>query len=399
LDPLVVLAFSTLIQFGFWVVAFPDTPTVLNGEPKIYSVTTVAFFLASFFLLLFGVYFGKKLVITHKNSRTSKVCIAGSTPYLYLLAVFSLYISVFFVAAKFIPLIKNPSMFLMIFKPHGISNLHQILLEEREFIAFSTRYLWLLSASIFSVMHFSHDTRNYKSVSFYFWFCIAFVFLYSTIDMARTEFYILLTIVFGSFLLARKPRIQLTKIFLAVILFLFVYWLNSLPRTGIVYADMHNTGLFSLETQAVLYSEFVEKYISGEINNALIIFQYPTDVAKNFASGTLFEQFTPDVFYPERFLNTLHIAGRLYWQFSLVGSFFAAFILGFFIGASYRKALPCIIDGRLSYSTVHYLLVYAGLLNLARLNYYGMAFYLVPLVALGLFYFFISLRSRVDAYR
>jgi oligosaccharide repeat unit polymerase len=375
-SPISILSIVFLTQYLLWFLFFPESPTVIDGEPRHQGLTSHILLIIIYICTILGMYLGSRTSI-----KSLKKNIPISLIKFFEIAKFLFWISLIFNGIKFYDLIISPSLIFNIFEPYGTNKLHSDFSESAPGIS-TLAMLWLFSAPIFSMIYFSSTKINYKNISFYFYFLMLVVFIVSTINMTRTVFIVLILLYFGGYLVVRNyNKIKIRYLFYFVISILLIVWIGSILRTGIVLADAQGENIFSWSVQSILVSEFVEKYSSGELNNSLIMLTYDTDISKNYAYSTIFHAFT-NPFSPDRFLNTQLIFSLWYWQFGLIGSIIFSIIFGIIIGSCYNASKIYDEKGVLNFGLFLYLFAYPGFYMMSRINYYMLIYFLLPVLIL-----------------
>lgn len=372
-------SFFVTIFFGLqlivWFLFFPAVPSVETGEPKELNLIPILIFLTAFIATVNGCLVGES---------TTRCSLAKDRPNesytYYWIGVFFLYISIVASVTKLQPIISDPTLLFLLSESAGSNKIH-IILSESSFGIASLQTLWIIPAIIFSFLLFSNEWKK----CFFFRANIFLLFLLvialAAINSARVALVNLVIIFITSYIYIKKPKFSLFKAFIFLLAFFFVYWLGSIYRDGLTYAENLNVSVFSLDVFFYIFSVFIEKYTLGEFNNALILMSYETQPG-NFAYGTAFQRFFPSS-SPDRYLNTLNIFGYWYWQFGFLGLVLIALVFGFALGKLFKKSVHPLCTSRLNHMKILYFMVYLGVFNGSRLNYYFLQLFFIP------FFFFI----------
>lgn len=377
LNPSFFLISLFSFQLFIWFAFFPEQPNVIDGNPRSTNgLAILQFFVMSLALFIGGI-FGRSCTLSLSDNY-----LIISEKHAYKIAKITFYISLFATLFKFSSFIVNPQDFLLILKPHGINKVHSELNDAAPGVA-TLSLLWVFSSAIFGILKF-RESSNLKYVNRYFYCCLLLVFTYSVLNMSRTAFIVVLFTYLSAFLIEKRSNLPLNRVFFYTLLCFSFYWGNALLRTGLVYSDANNIGLFSLEVQLRLLTEFVEKYLAGELNNSFIMMSFETSVSNNFAYATAFS-FLSESFKPDYYLNTQNIFGFWYWQFGTIGSVLFVFMMSCMWGYTYSSMLKSShCKGLISFQHLHFIFIFAGLFNLTRINYYFLHYYLLSITVLCL---------------
>jgi len=371
IDPLFFTVSIFLLQFLFWWLFFPDLPSVADGNNKYIGYTS--FFL--YLLLMLSFILGGILGRGAANSFSNDLYISNYS--LFRWAKFSLVLTIIAFSFKFAQVLTKPDMIFDILNTGGVNRLAQGLNNTQTGIGFLSLF-WIFPSGIFAFLFFSESNLKIKAKK-YFYFTFLLVLFYSILNMTRTAFITYFLINCCCYLFAKKIRIKITTLFMVIIFLLFFYWANSLLRTGILYSSTNNVGLFSFEVQAVLFQEFVEKYVAGEINNALIVMNHQADPLSNLLYGTAFHSFGNSYAINDYYLNTQNGFGFWYWQFGVLGSLVVVFLFSFTWRYSYFLAIRNYKLDYMHVSFLHYIFIFPGLYSITRINYFFLFYYLIPI--------------------
>ncbi len=367
------------LQWLLWWFFLPDRPTVPTGEPKYYGLGSIALWGFYFYSLILGVWLGKRVMQSRRGCPNQHR--GGDKYYLYGVAVVAFWVSFASQLYRYKSLLDLEAVLGILFTPYGQNKLAAYISEESPFGLASLGVLWIVSAVVFAQLCFDTEVSAWlkRRASFYLWGTGALTFIYGLFEAARVSFITYALIVLGAFLLTRRLRLKVRTIVLVVGMIGAWVWGGSLIRTGIDVATRWNLPLLSPEVQSYLWSELAEKYLGGELNNALIMMSYPADVSSNWAYGTMIARWFP-TYGPPRYLNTNNILGLWYWQFGQIGGAVVSFVIGFGLGRLYRRAEDS--PRGLSWASCYYLIAYPGFWGMTRINYFFLWSFVVPLVVL-----------------
>jgi hypothetical protein len=371
LDPKFFFNLLFTLQFVMWILFFPDYPTVSNGNLKIFD------FQAFFVFFVFFVVMNFAFLVSHIFFK-NKYLNFGKLDFklISFFAKFCLIVSFVAILFKFKPLLYNPELIFDMLKPSGINKIHS----ELSYSAFGVStlsYLWLFSLPFYSYFYF-----KLKYFKFEFYSLFALIVAVSVLNMTRTVFFVFIFGIISSYLLAKKPKVKISLIFITILLLFSFYWVNAYLRTGILYASENGLGFLSLEVHFILLQEFIEKYFVGEFNNSLIIFSHSSDILSNFAHGTILNRFFPSTVPAGYFLNTMNFFGFIYWQFGIFLGCILVFLTFFTFNALYCTAISESKRNVFNYGILLYCFVYPGFINSTRINYYQLMYFIIPLLFL-----------------
>lgn len=357
-----------LLQFGFWLVAFPHVPTVVDGEPRENDPYALAILVLIFSSLFCGLLLGS-------HCRLPKI---GTTVLSRRFAVsLALLLHLVVTAASILQLqfiILNPASLLLILEPAGI-NRQAAELRDASFGIPTLVTLWVPALALYLS---ALNVRLTRGVVLLVAILMINVMIYGTLLMSRTHIISAVLMFLGATVVFRPNSITFRRILASALVIFIIVWSNSLIRTGILVSNTEGVGLLSPYVQRVLFQEFVEKYLAGEFNNSLIIATYEADPGRNFLYGTLFSQFA-DTFRPDRYLNTMNILGYFYWQFGIFGAALVACLFGALLGAVGKLGWRNAHSG-VNFFTLLYIVAFPGFLQVSRINYYFLHYFLVPLI-------------------
>ena len=387
LKPSLIITLFFGLQFIFWLLFFPEVPTVETGEPKELNLTSILMFLTAFGAVVLGCLVGESAF-----KRKSKSHSRNTNLIYYRVGVFFLYISLLASISKYEPIIANPSLLLLFTEVAGSNKIHAMVSESSFGIA-SLQTVWVIPAIIFNFLYFSAEWKRDRLFYFNIFLLLAVVISLSAINSARITLINLLIFSFSIFAYCRKPKISISWILFFFVFVFFIYWLGSIFRDGLVYAEERGLSVYDFDVFSYIFSVFIEKYTLGEFNNALIIMSYDTHYG-NFAYGTAFQKFLP-ASSPDRYLNTFNVFGHWYWQFGYVGLILVSFIYGCVFGGAYKKSISPSGYGGLDHLKIIFFMLYVGMFNATRLNYYFLQLFFVPLVLFISVFIFLRLIKKI----
>lgn len=386
LDPMLVIGALFGVQFISWFLFFPEQPSVIDGEPRYDGVLSVAIFLLMAFFLFSGMAFGKLLGKGSflKVSLDKRACLH----FAWVIFFFALGANLI----RFFSVLGSFQDLLSIFEPHGINRLHARLSDSVLGLA-SISILWLLPAIIASLLFFRKADKG--NAWLLLLICLLVLF-YSIFNMARTAFFVLVSVLFAAYAYERRSRFSLVGLFFICVILFGFYWINALLRTGVVFAEINGLELYSFEVQYRVFQEYIEKYIAGELNNTFIIMTYAPDPLVNYAYGTLFHAYT-DAYAPPHYLNTLNVLGFWYWQFGVLGGAGVSFMVGALLGFFFKRAMSSIDSCNIPASAVIYLMLYSGFISITRINYYFLSYFFLSAVLFFvlLVFLFLQLQAKI----
>lgn len=371
-DPLKVVSVLFGLQFLFWLFFFPDTPTVPTGEPRSHNIVAQLFFGVLFILLFAGMFWG-----VASGSRYTTYRRPSSREQRLLLKVgkYSFWISTIAMATQLYIFIQDPSLVLLLGQPYGQNQLARMMHEASPAYIPTLAWLITLPIAIFSLFWFftPKDSAFRKRPRAYTTLGLVQLLAYSTLGMSRQALLVGVILVAGAWGMANPKRLRLVPtVVVILVLFAFIFVGSALRMAGL-------DGALSGDTYAVVWADFVEKYLAGELNSAYIMLSYPTDVSRNWLYSTMFSRFAPDSFAPPYYLNTMNSLALWYWQFDWL-SMVVTPLIGFGIGRLYlnarrRQFMP-------SYVTVLYLLTLPAVYTMIRVNSFFLPYFLVPVLFL-----------------
>ncbi|NGM44569.1 oligosaccharide repeat unit polymerase [Rhodobacter sp. SGA-6-6] len=365
-SPVIWIAGVLLFQFCFWLIAFPDSPTMIDGEPREYNPFAFLTLFLIFVWMVLGLvlgYFGKpKLVARNYMGWRSARNIA-----IFLHAV-----SFLAMVIQLLPVLSNPASLAQILEPAGI-NRQASDLRETSFGVPTLVVLWIPAFAIYvAALNFRYSRQLLICTVILF---VSVVF-YGIMMMSRTHIMTAILILVATNTIYGVRRFGIRKVLIIAIPTFLVIWGNSLIRTGVLYSSTNDLPLFAPEVQYYLLQEFVEKYLAGEFNNSLIIATYSSSPSDNFLYGTMFARFG-DTYRPPRFLNTMNILGYYYWQFGFLGAQIFALLWGYMAGLVSKAGVIAAKRG-INLYTLIYLVSFPGFLQISRINYFFLQYMIVP---------------------
>lgn len=367
-----------LFQFIFWLIAFPEQPTLIDGEPRehsffaLFSLSLIFMWLA---IGLFAGYHGGRNIVTKRCIDLKAAKNVGV--FLHCVSFIAMFVQLF-------PIISNPASVAHILEPAGI-NKQAYELRESSFGIATLVVLWMPAFAIYLMVI---NSGRFHKVKIYAIFLLLSVCVYGVMMMSRTHIITAILMVVGFSIVFGNRHFNLRNCLTIFILIVFVIWINSLIRTGILYSSQNNLPLFGADVQYYLLQEFVEKYLSGEFNSSLIISTYDSDPLRNFVYGSMFSEFS-NTYRPDRYIYTLNILGYSYWQFGLVGAQLFVLFWGWALAFVSRVGVNSALCG-VNFYTLMYLISFPGFFQISRINYFFLHYAIIPFIVFSLMNVFMS---------
>jgi oligosaccharide repeat unit polymerase len=364
-------------QLVLWLLFFPEVSSVENGEPKVWNILSILFFCAVTLIIVAGALIGQ--ISVKANSSPSQL----KPKTYYRFAIGCLLLSTAATLYKFQPILNDPSMLLLFLQPSG-ANMVYVAVSESDFGVASLQTLWIIPAVILSFLLYSGAHKKLKLFKLYYVLLVLDVLSVAAINSNRIAVINFMLVSAVTYVYLKKPRLRVSRVAFAILMVLAVYWIGSLMRDGLVFADENNLSLFDSEVFLYIFKVFLEKYSVGELNNAFVIMEYVAD-AKNFAYATMFQRYFP-ADAPLRNINTLNVIGIWYWQFGFLLVLPFALGFGLIVGALYKKSMYPANDLNIGALKVIYVLCFVGFFNILRVNYFFLQMFLVPFLLACLFF-------------
>ncbi|MGF6348660.1 oligosaccharide repeat unit polymerase [Variovorax sp. W2I14] len=376
LEPKNIIALLFFGQFILWLLFFPEVSSVENGEPKIWNFLSILFFCSATLVIVFGAFIGQ---ISFRVASPPRI----RPKTYYRFAIGSLLLSTVATLLKFQPILSDPAMLLLFLQPSG-ANMIYVAVSESDFGVASLQTLWVIPAIVFSFFLFSGVHKEFKYFKFFYSILLLDVLSVAAINSNRIAVINFMLVSAVVYVYLRRPRLRVGRVITAILAVLIVYWIGSLMRDGLVFADENNLSVLDPQVFLYIFKVFLEKYSVGELNNAFVIMEYVAD-PRNFAYATMFQRYFP-ADAPLRNINTLNVIGIWYWQFGFLLALVVALGFGFIVGALYRKSMHFANTRDISAFKLFYVLFYIGIFNILRVNYYFLQIFLVPFAVVCLFF-------------
>lgn len=370
-----VLVLMFFLNFFGWLFFFPDEGTVDTSNPKM----AIGMEVLTYFVYIVLFFFVSVVIPKPKlaNAVSLKLNCNLNEQYWYKVGVLSVFISLFSVFVKyqeFLSSLSNFSLFLERGGSHVVAN--EMVLGGGGLSPFQS--LWIVGAIIFSRFVFVNRENKFSYINLFFALCFLVSLLSSIVESTRTSLMIFILITLFSYLASDIYRRVVLIALFSVFAGFALYWIGSYFRDAQYYMDELNSDFLTVEVQWKIISVFLEKYSVGEFNNTLIIFGQ--DFLKmNPFYFTLISSYFP-VIKPNGYLNTLHTFGIWYWQFGYFVSFVFVAIFSCFLKVFYYYFLREIKVGVFGFFSIFYCLLWVGVVNSTRINFFMLGWFVFPAV-------------------
>jgi hypothetical protein len=399
LSPLRLIFVLFAAQAAFWWVAMPEIPTVSTAAPRYNSDSALMLFLLLFALLLAGTWIGMRLAgpLPRRQIATLAWIAPSQIRVLKQLAYWATALSLigYIVYTRMIWL--NPKVIAEAAAAGDIAGAGNLAQSSTIGGLTSLTNLFTVPTAVWALLAFhsqipAADRRRAKR-----WLLAIGIVatLHALLLSSRSYFLWYLMTVLGAYLLLRgqNKRVRARTVLLGFMLLVLIFWAGATLRDGGRYAYRTGANLFDADTQRYVWDVMVQGYLAADFNNAMVVLD--SQPSMQFVSTTMFRK-TGSTSYTELpgwrgyfgTVNTLAL-----WWFDLGWwSTLMALIVGAWLGYSYilaRRSAP-----QLGFLSLFYLISYAGVTSLVRLNYFALSYFVLPALFLFGFRFIAKSQTR-----
>jgi len=393
LDPFWVIAGVFGTQALVWWLWMPEIPTIRGAAPRFYDEKSIFRYLFLLISLLGGVALGKVVyhAFVRKSSYTHLPVSRSGTRLMAKLARWALLLALLGELVYVRSLLLHPYVIVQSLERGWFASVGELVRAQRIVGLSSLNNLFLVPTAAYAILAFdpSLDTAYRARARRRMILLGLAVFTHALLLVARMFFVYYVLVVVGAYILMRpKDDHKRSKaIWGGLALLVLAIWLGETLRGGVYYAHAYATSPLSLDAQRYVRGRLIEGYLAADFNNAMVVLNCPPSM--QFVTGTLFGVIAKAMgftFYgydqcPQwgSAFGTMNVLA-IWWFDAGWFALTIALSIGALLGFSYKWASRNAHNA--VFSRLFYLVAYPGLFSMARINYYGLTIFVLPVAFL-----------------